>query len=188
MIPILIVTALNVFLWIVMLIRFRKLFNTEKIIEKTRRQIEQLENQLNTSASRDIDLVNATVRNLRQMNSLAKENIDALDKKLGLVQKNESDREAVKVFSEKLWDNKSPSRPVTESAISVNPYASLNPYGVPPRRETAPSVEHVESKNTDQKSMIRRMYNQGKSISDIAEELSCSEMEVQFTIDIGRTE
>ncbi|MCQ2577091.1 MAG: hypothetical protein MJ176_01035 [Treponema sp.] len=185
MIPILIVTALNIFLWIIMLVRFRKLFNTEKIIEKTRRQLDQLETQLNANASRDIDLVNATIRNLRQMNSIAKENIDALDKKLGLVKENESRRDGVKVFSEKLWDYKAPSKPVAEPAIAVNPYATLNPYGNQVSKAAVPNVEHVESKNTDQKSMIRHMYNQGKSIADIAEELSCSEMEVQFTIDLG---
>ena len=49
----------------------------------------------------------------------------------------------------------------------------------------APKVEHAEEKNRDQKNEIRRMYNQGKSIPQIAQELSCSEMEVQYTIDLG---
>lgn len=192
MIPILIITVLNIFLWIIMLIRFRKLFNTEKIIEKTRKQLDKLENQLNENASRDIDLVNATIRNLRQMNTIAKENIEALDKKLGLVQKEEQNRNGVKVFSEKLWDCKTPSKPARDPQITMNPYAYLNPYGASTSRENAskmeydaPKVEHAEEKNRDQKNEIRRMYNQGKSIPQIAQELSCSEMEVQYTIDLG---
>lgn len=229
-----IVTVVNVILWVIMLIRFKAFFSTEKIVNDTRNQVNEILRDLNENANRDIELVHSTLRNLRSMNALAEKNIEALDKKLNFVKQEEVTRQKVDEFSSRIYDYKAP--PQNEKADknrnadgsfvppglgsphaynAVNPYAA---YSVKKPGESGESQDRIKlvdetvitesgasyktvpvidgpqitidpsvrnQKNMDQKSQIKYLYNHGMSVPQIAEELSCSEMEVQFAIDIG---
>lgn len=220
-----------------MVIRFRKIFSTDKIVEDTRKQVNEILRELNENADRDINLVNSTLRNLRSMNSLAEKNIEILDKKLNHINDETETQKKVDDFSMRIRDIRTapesqndknrrkdgsfvpPGLGSPQAYSAVNPYAAYSVKKMPEETQpglfdqenihlkdetvvtssgasykTVPVIDGPEitidpsvrsQKNIDQKTRIKMLYNQGMDIQEIAHELSCSEMEVQFTIDIG---
>lgn len=59
------VCIINITLWIVFLVKFKKLFSTDSIIEKTRNQLNQLIKDIDKSADRDIFLAEETSKRLQ---------------------------------------------------------------------------------------------------------------------------
>lgn len=50
------VLIINISLWVILLIRFKKLFNTEKIIDKTNEKLSKIINEIDTATERDMYL------------------------------------------------------------------------------------------------------------------------------------
>lgn len=71
------VLTFNLILWIVLLIRFKKLFSTDNIIEKTREKLEHLIREIDTAADRDTYLAKETTKRIKEM-------IDEADLKMEL--------------------------------------------------------------------------------------------------------
>ena len=59
------VLTLNIILWIVLLVRFKRLFSTEKIIEKTEQQINHLIKEIDIAADRDTYLAKETSKRIK---------------------------------------------------------------------------------------------------------------------------
>lgn len=59
------ICVLNIIFWIIFLVKFKKLFSTESIIEKTREQLNQLVKDIDKSADRDIYLAEETSKRLK---------------------------------------------------------------------------------------------------------------------------
>ena len=61
------VLTLNIILWVVLLIRFKKLFSTDNIIEKTQSKLEHLIREIDTAADRDTYLAKETTKRIQTM-------------------------------------------------------------------------------------------------------------------------
>ena len=61
------VLTLNIILWVVLLIRFKKLFSTDNIIEKTQDKLEHLIREIDTAADRDTYLAKETTKRIQSM-------------------------------------------------------------------------------------------------------------------------
>ena len=61
------VLTLNIILWIVLLIRFKKLFSTDSIIEKTQEKLEHLIRDIDNAADRDTYLAKETTKRIQSM-------------------------------------------------------------------------------------------------------------------------
>ena len=59
-------TVINIALWIIMLVRFKKLFSTDLIIEKTRTQMNQMIVDIDKTTDRDMFLVRESEKRLRE--------------------------------------------------------------------------------------------------------------------------
>ena len=59
-------TVVNITLWIIMLIRFKKLFSTDSIIEKTRNQMNQMVTDIDKATDRDIYIVRESEKRLKE--------------------------------------------------------------------------------------------------------------------------
>lgn len=59
------ICIINVIFWIIFLVKFKKLFSTESIIEKTREQLNQLVKEIDKAADRDIYLAEETSKRLK---------------------------------------------------------------------------------------------------------------------------
>lgn len=61
------ISLVSLILMIVILIRFKKLFSTDSIIEKTKSQMNRVIIDVNNNANRDIELINESSRRLRAL-------------------------------------------------------------------------------------------------------------------------
>ena len=56
----------NILLWIVFLLKFKSLFSTEDIIEKTRSELNKLVMDINNNTDRNITVYNESSKNLKK--------------------------------------------------------------------------------------------------------------------------
>ena len=61
------ISLVSLILMIVILARFKKLFSTDSIIEKTKSQMSRVIMDVNNNANRDIELINESSRRLRAL-------------------------------------------------------------------------------------------------------------------------
>ena len=71
------VLTLNIILWIVFLIRFKRLFSTDKIIEKTEQKVNHFIKEIDMAADRDTYLAKETTKRIQNM-------LDDADRKMEL--------------------------------------------------------------------------------------------------------
>ena len=69
------VCAVNLILWIIFLIRFKKIFSTDSIIEKTREQMNKFISDIDSATDRDVYLSGEASKRIQKL-------LDEEDKKL----------------------------------------------------------------------------------------------------------
>lgn len=69
-------SVINIILLLFVLIRFKKLFSTDGIIEKTKSQMNKVIADINANANRDIELVNETSRRVKALMNEADKKMD----------------------------------------------------------------------------------------------------------------
>lgn len=74
--------VLNICLWCTFFLKFRKLFSTEDIIASTHEQIEEMINELNFNASRDIDIIEDRIKQLKAAVAEADRHVELSRKEL----------------------------------------------------------------------------------------------------------
>ena len=98
-------SLVSLILMIVILIRFKKLFSTDSIIEKTKSQMNRVIMDVNNNANRDIELINESSRRLRAL-------LNEADKKM------ENFREAMQLLRNTIAEaEKTPQKPRKNSFI-----------------------------------------------------------------------
>ena len=58
---------INLGLWIIFLFKFKDLFSTDKIIEKTRYEMEKLVKDINNNAETNINIIDERVRKMKAL-------------------------------------------------------------------------------------------------------------------------
>ncbi len=112
------ISLVSLILMVIILIRFKKLFSTDSIIEKTKSQMNRVIMDVNNNANRDIELINESSRRLRAL-------LNEADKKM------ENFREATELLRntiaevEKLKTGRSSKATITES----NRFSDIQPVG-----------------------------------------------------------
>lgn len=227
-------TIINISLWGVLLIKFKKIFSTDSIIEKSRIAMNKMVADINRNAETDINLskeatkrmramlaeADRTMENFRQAtdrlrdmiaeaDKLAKNNIQtgpvvslnlkgngSAQEKASLVVSNYSNY-GNEIFGEEQID--------PDASYELNMNGSLGTYG-----KYKSSILKDETKITSQgtaykevpvinskfyndysnaskiplSEKVRKLFNQGKEVDEIAATLSCSITEVQLIIDM----
>jgi len=206
------VTILNLVLWAIMLIRFRKMFSTDKILEKARSEMNHMVSDLNSTTDRDIFLTNEASARIkmqveeadRQMNSIIKQYNDATNRLRSMISEVDKipapRKEPEQVVSVNLnntnyrntaasdYEKAGHSLKITRVVNEPDDYVS-NPF-MEPQKVTIPVtpvnsfVKSAESKKSTIQKTVKNLYDEGYDIKQIAQEISCSETEVQLILEM----
>lgn len=101
------VILFNLIMWIIMGVKFNKFFSTDKFIEESREQVNDMITSINRNASRNIELLNNKINQLKAISAEAEHNIQVL--KTELIKSEKS-----KIFQQEL---DSYSIPKTSSSL-----------------------------------------------------------------------
>ena len=82
---------INLGLWIIFLFKFKDLFSTDKIIEKTRYEMEKLVKDRNNNAETNINIIDERVRKMKALVREADLKIEQIETRLSLLNKQISD-------------------------------------------------------------------------------------------------
>ena len=216
----------NILLWIVFLLKFKSLFSTEDIIEKTRSELNKLVMDINNNTDRNITVYNESSKNLKKIIAEAESKVNLLENRIKLlndeIQKNnltnvlqtnisqkkksttkmQSVANAYKnneINSKSSFSLTDAGKEITNNSIQKSLFddnssietvanVTVNPDGtsyaeIPIVMPTVFATDTPVQLKDDLKTRIVKLYEQGKSIEEIAAELSCSTTEVQFVID-----
>lgn len=222
-ISVIVLILINLALWLIFLIKFKDLFNTDKIIEKTRSQLDLLVKDINNNAETNINIIEDRIRKLKFISKEADSKIIQLESKLNLLDKKiiESNKKSSKTESPSYSKNSNSKNSKFDNAYSVtkqgekftskqntlfdslidtnvqinvdssgDSYAKIpvvEPKGFEFEVISDQQNQHIEETNeneeVDLKNQIVRLYNQGKTLEEIALALQVSPVEVQFVLD-----
>lgn len=74
--------VLNISLWCVFLLKFKKLFTTQNIIAKTREDMEMIVNDINRNAGRNIDIIEDRIKQLKIVIAEADRHLEIVNREL----------------------------------------------------------------------------------------------------------
>lgn len=125
-------TLINLVLLIIILIRFKKLFSTDSIIEKTRFQMNKMIRDIDTSANRDIELMNESTKRIKALMADADRKMESFREATELLRNMIAEVEkknipAFKYETKNVIDIKTPGqrkRERVEKLYNVDPEAS----------------------------------------------------------------
>ena len=139
------IALVSLILMIVILIRFKKIFSTDSIIEKTKAQMNRVIMDVNANANRDMELINEASRRLRAL-------LNEADKKM------ESFREAAQLLQNTIAEAEKSGRQhhtTTTSRTNIDPDSSYRVRTVPPAAGVQQSLFDEIDKEAEKKSIIK---------------------------------
>ena len=198
------VLTFNLILWAVFFIRFKKIFSTDKIVEKTEQQLNHLIKEIDMAADRDTYLAKETSKRI-------KNEIEEAERKMELFQEatnrlRDMIAEADKINKVQKYTIKPAVDPDAAYELNIknkkpeqgNLFEQNNETIVTPDGAALHEIPLVITKVYDEnqnglteaekkKNMthkVQRLFAEGYSAEDIAKKLDCSITEVQFIIDL----
>ena len=84
---VLLLCVFNVVMWLVQIVRFKNIFSTDKIMQETRDQLNNMLMDINRNAERNIDLINDRIEKLKKVTEEADRHIQLLKSEVALVEK-----------------------------------------------------------------------------------------------------
>lgn len=245
------ILVVNLILWGFLIIRFKKIFSTDSIVEKTRNQINNMVSEIDNITDRDIALINESTKRLKLFISDAEKKMHEFEEATNRLRDMIAQAEYIAknaesnsfIYNEKhqvstsvnqrFYNNgsytKSEVKPVRKDILNkknIDSYVKNSKQKIDPDSTFEIITEQDTLFDTNQKSIltdetkvtsdgaaykevpliitkvydekpvpsinkksdlnddVQRLYNQGYSVEQIATELSCSETEVQFIIDM----
>lgn len=140
-----ILSSIAILLMTIILIRFKKLFSTESIIEKTRKQMNRMIQDINNNANMDIELINESTRRTRAL-------INEADKKMEIF------KEATQRLRDMIAEaEKISSKSKRNIIFNKNPIPEIPPVGS--KRKNNPYIDpnssyEIVKKNDLQQSLF----------------------------------
>ncbi len=197
------VLIINLILWAVFLIRFKRLFSTDQIIEKTEQKVNHFIKEIDMAADRDTYLAKETTKRIQNM-------LDDADRKMELFKEATNRLRDMIAEADKINKGQKYSfKPVVESdsAYEINIKNSKpeqgnlfennenvetqdrgNSHEIPliitKIVDNQPHKLTDEEKKKKMPELVRKMFREGVPAEEIAANLNCSITEVQFIIDM----
>lgn len=212
------VLTLNIILWIVLLIRFKKLFSTDQIIENTRENVNKIIKDVDSATARNTYLTKEMQKRLEKLLEDAEARMEMFKEAASRLRdmiaeadrinkgkaytinpeltKPKIDPESayelnIKSEQGSLFDQSEPEKPaansiqknvtnVTEDGAAFReiPLIITKVFDEEPRKMTDEEIK----KNLDH--LVRKLFDEGNSVEEIAKKLNCSITEIQFIIDM----
>lgn len=126
-------SLVSIILMIIILIRFKKLFSTDAIIEKTKSQMNRVIMDVNNNANRDLELINESTRRLRNLLNEADKKMENFKEATQLLRDMIAEAESAGskvpkqvIYMEKSREEKSKNPSSTTLNKKANPYIDPN--------------------------------------------------------------
>ena len=139
------ISLVSLILMIIILVRFKKLFSTDSIIEKTKSQMNRVITDVNANANRDMELINESSRRLRAL-------LNEADKKM------ETFREATQLLHNTIAEAEKTGRThhsVNSTRPAIDPDASYRVRSVPQNPGVQQSLFDEVEKEEEKKSILK---------------------------------
>ena len=207
------VLTLNIILWIVLLIRFKKLFSTDDILNQTQKKVEHLIREIDNAADRDTYLAKETSKRIQNMMDDAEQKMElfkqATQRLRDMIAEADRINKGQKTTIVKSIDPDSAYEVTinTKQPVQGNLFEQTQPVNQKSEKETIPKEEEkpgyqevpliitkvyndepkvmtAEEKRKNMTNLVRKKFNEGATPEEIAANLNCSITEVQFIIDL----
>jgi|GEM_PF-2034593 len=153
-------SLVSIILMLIILIRFKKLFSTDAIIDKTKSQMNRVIMDVNNNANRDLELLNESSRRLRALLNEADKKMENFREATQLLRnliaeaEKKSSSSAGKVVYVEETKKPSPKNTEAKTAAKTNPYidpdASYRVRTMPPAAGTQQSLfDDVDSEESE---------------------------------------
>ena len=106
----------NILLWIVFLLKFKSLFSTEDIIEKTRSELNKLVMDINNNTDRNITVYNESSKNLKKIIAEAESKVNLLENRIKLLNDEIQKNNLTNVLQTNISQKKKSSHKIQEVA------------------------------------------------------------------------
>lgn len=192
----------NVFMWIVLLKKFKKIFSTEDIILTTREELNRMIEDVNRNTSRDLNLADEKIKEIEKV-------IVEAEKRLSVLNSDLAKQSQISEFKDALNQQKEETSYFSARKTPVEKYmqnkgSDINYYSnkiennddnivVQEVKKEAkvlemPTVTYSDEQITPKKDFaksVKELYLQGLDVEFIARELNASTTEVQLIIDMN---
>ena len=89
------IVAINIALWIVFTVRFKRLFSADDVIEKTKAEMDNMIRDINNNTVRAIDIIDDRTKRLKRL-------IEEADKRIALAQSEEAKKKSLSALRDML--------------------------------------------------------------------------------------
>ena len=188
-------SLISLFLLIILLIRFKKLFSTEKILEKITQYMEKRLTEINSVTSRDLDLLRSSSENIHNLlneseevmkkyqeatNRLRKVIAQSEKSDFNLLKNENKDSDLILELKQKTKNEKNSENSFYTDLLKKPVIVKSNE--TPPASKNYINIE--EDKRSPITKKIIKLHERGLSVEEISEQLSCSVSEVQLVIEL----
>ena len=188
-------SLISLFLLIILLIRFKKLFSTEKILEKITQYMEKRLTEINSVTSRDLDLLRSSSENIHNLlneseevmkkyqeatNRLRKVIAQSEKSDFNLLKNENKDSDLILELKQKTKNEKNSENSFYTDLLKKPVIVKSNE--TPPASKNYINIE--EDKRSPITKKIIKLHERGLSVEEISEQLSCSISEVQLVIEL----
>ena len=188
-------SLISLFLLVILLIRFKKLFSTEKILEKITQYMEKRLTEINSVTSRDLDLLRSSSENIHNLlneseevmkkyqeatNRLRKVIAQSEKSDFNLLKNENKDSDLILELKQKTKNEKKSENSFYTDLLKKPVIVKSNE--TPPASKNYINIE--EDKRSPITKKIIKLHERGLSVEEISEQLSCSISEVQLVIEL----
>ena len=189
------VAYISLFVLVILLILFKKLFSTEKILEKITQYMDKRLTEINSVTSRDLDLLRSSSENIHNLlneseevmkkyqeatNRLRKVIAQSEKSDFNLLKNENKDSDLILDLKQKTKNEKNSENSFYTDLLKKPVIVKSN--DIPPASKNYINIE--EDKRSPITKKIIKLHERGLSVEEISEQLSCSISEVQLVIEL----
>ncbi len=168
---IILLCVFNLVMWLLAIVRFRKIFSTDDIVEKTRQELNNMMMEINRNAERNVTLLEDRIQKLKDIIADTDKHIELLKGEIQTVEK-------TNVFQSRLMGIDKSSR--KEGSVETKS------YGIQPEEESVESMVPVAERKTKTVQPRLSARTEGRAIRKTAVKDAAQEMDSTKTVSRGR--
>ena len=198
------VLFVNLILWAILLIRFKRLFSTDKIVEKTEQQLNHLIKEIDMAADRDTYLAKETSKRIKNQIEEAEQKMELFNQATNRLRDMIAEADKINkgqkyniqpaVDPEAAYElNIKNKKPEQGNLFEQNNETIVTPDGAAYQEvpliitkvyDDQPNKLSEAERKKNMTATVQKLFVQGYSADEISQKLNCSITEVQFIIDL----
>ncbi|MBO4628611.1 MAG: hypothetical protein J5687_01540 [Treponema sp.] len=198
------VLFVNLILWAILLIRFKRLFSTDKIVEKTEQQLNHLIKEIDMAADRDTYLAKETSKRIKNQIEEAEQKMELFNQATNRLRDMIAEADKINkgqkyniqpaVDPEAAYElNIKNKKPEQGNLFEQNNETIVTPDGAAYQEvpliitkvyDDQPNILSEAERKKNMTATVQKLFAQGYSADEISQKLNCSITEVQFIIDL----